>query len=107
MKFNLNDIKPYLDQIQTLQFSEVSKEIYEIIELEGLDEECDCFDKQMWVSAQLVLSSDDKDGLIEMNQYSIEKFNYFDIILKERYNGLIIDLINYDLGTITLVKNIK
>lgn len=104
MKFDLKDIQPYLDQVEKLQFSEVSDDTYEILELEGLDEECDCFDKSLWLSSQLNLIEDDKTGLIEMNQYTLEKFNYFDIVLKERYNGAIIDLINYDLGTITLVK---
>lgn len=107
MKFNLSDIQYYLDQIDKLEFSVVNDNVFEIIETEGLNEEFDCFESSLWLSAKLIIKDDDKTGLIEMNQYTVEKFNYFDIILKERYNNTIVDLIDYDLGTITLVKTKK
>lgn len=34
----------------------------------------------------------------------VEAFNQFDIDLKAKFNGVIVDLIDYDAGTVTLVK---
>jgi hypothetical protein len=47
----------------------------------------------------------DRQGLQQFNPDTVEEFNRFDIALKELHPGLV-DLIDYDAGTITIVKTL-
>jgi hypothetical protein len=93
----------YINQIDSLTFTEISKDVWETIQLEGLDEEFDGFLKSQWSMAELVISEEDKDGLIKFNKDTVEFFNLFDIHLKENYTNLI-DFIDYDKGNIKIIK---
>ena len=101
MKYNVDQ---YLNQIDSLKFSDISKDTLEVIQIEGLDEEFDAYDETQWQEALLELSLDDEKSLKLMESNTVEKFNYFDIQLKDKYNGKIIDLINYDEGIIKIIK---
>ena len=89
MKYNVDQ---YLNQIDSLKFSDISKDTLEVIQIEGLDEEFDAYDETQWQEALLELSLDDEKSLKLMESNTVEKFNYFDIQLKDKYNGKIIDL---------------
>lgn len=104
MKFTQSDIQYYLDQIDKLDFQKVSNNTFETIRYEGLDEESGIFEQDSWVEAELKVTDHDIVGLKEMNQYSVEKFNYFDILLKDLHNNKLVDLIDYDSGTIKIIK---
>jgi hypothetical protein len=96
------DLRYYLSQIQKLQFVPVSKEIFHVIQNEGLDEETGSASMTNWVYAELKVTPVDKAGLRNMSRDALEKFNQFDIYLKTRYKRLI-DLIDYRSGTVIIV----
>lgn len=100
-------LKDYVDCIPQLTFEPVTDEIWESIQYEGLDEEADNFDgiydRENWFYAELPLDEEDSNGLMSQNEEFLERFNQFDILLKNTYNMKYIDLINYENGKINIV----
>jgi hypothetical protein len=95
--------KNYLRLIPTLEWLPVNKNTWNTIQDEGLDEEQESYSHTDWVMAKLPISEQDKIKLIEFDTDTIEEFNRFDIALKNMYPGLV-DFIDYDKGTVTIVK---
>lgn len=93
----------YLAQVPKLSWNSINKNTWETIQDEGLDEEQNAFSPNEWVMAKLNLSPEDVTGLQQFNEDTVEDFNLFDIGLKEKYPGYV-DLIDYDAGTVTIVK---
>ena len=93
----------YLGQIPKLNWQPVSKSVWRSIRDEGLDDEQDTPDPASWVMASLQITPEDAQALMAYDDNAIEEFNRFEIALKQRYPGLV-DLIDYDNGTITIVK---
>ena len=83
----------------------------ETIEIEGINTEQNIPTKKKdWVMAMLQLTPEHKSlllGAFDSDGSIIEQFNRFDIALKEKYHNDIVDLIDYDKGTVILVKLIK
>jgi hypothetical protein len=96
----------YLSQIPNLIWKPVSRSIWNTIQDEGLDEEQDAPKHTDWVMASLTIDPKDAQALQAFDSDAIEDFNRFDIHLKSRYTGLT-DLIDYDNGTVTIVKPIQ
>ena len=96
----------YLSQIPNLSWKPVSRNVWNIIQDEGLDEEQDTPSHRDWVMASLSIDTKDAQALMAFENDAIEDFNRFDIHLKSRYPGLT-DLIDYDRGTVTIVKPIN
>lgn len=104
MKFS--DFAPtYISQIAKLNWGPINSSIWETIQDEGLDEEYEAYDPKQWVMATLTVGPQDQEKLTQYNSETIEEFNRFDIALKTRYPGMV-DLIDYDRGTITIVKTL-
>lgn len=102
MKFA--DFAPtYIAQIPNLTWNPINRSVWNSIQDEGLDEEQDAYEPGNWVMASLTVSPEDVNGLENFESDTIEEFNRFDIALKSKYPGLV-DLIDYDSGTITIVK---
>ena len=95
----------YMNQIDDLIFEPVSENVWDTIEVEGLNDEHDAHDPSQWVMAELVLDPSDIKGLKSFNEDIINKFNQFDISLKEKYHLKLVDLINYEEGKIVIVKS--
>jgi hypothetical protein len=95
--------KGYLSQIPNLNWQPVNRRIWNAIQDEGLDEEQNALDPSNWVMASLNISPEDAQALQAFDDNAIEEFNRFDIALKSRFPGLV-DLIDYDRGTVTIVK---
>jgi hypothetical protein len=93
----------YLKLVPALQWSNVNRSTWETIQDEGLDEEFDIYDRTQWQMAALPISRNDSANLMVFDNATVEDFNIFDIGLKGTYNN-IIDFIDYDKGTVTLVK---
>ena len=93
----------YLAQVPKLNWQPVSKSVWSGIQDEGLDEEQDAFEPSNWVMASLNISPEDAQALQAYDDNAIEEFNRFDIALKQKFPGLV-DLIDYDRGTVTIVK---
>jgi hypothetical protein len=96
----------YLSQIPDLAWKPLTRSVWNTIQDEGLDEEQDAPEHTDWVMASLSIDPKDAQALQEFDSDTIEDFNRFDIHLKSRYPGLT-DLIDYDIGTVTIVKPIQ
>lgn len=96
----------YLTQISNLAWKPLTRGVWNTIQDEGLDEEQDAPKHTDWVMASLDVSAEDAQALQSFDDNAIEDFNRFDIQLKSRYPGLT-DLIDYDNGTVTIVKPLK
>ena len=93
----------YIAQIPKLTWQPITRSVWNTIQDEGLDEEQEAYERNNWVMASLVIDPKDALGLQQYNNDTIDEFNRFDIALKSQYPGLI-DLIDYDAGTITIVR---
>lgn len=93
----------YLKQIPQLVWQKIDKNTWESIQDEGLDEEQEVYSPGDWIMSKLTLSTEDINGLKTFNHNTIEDCNRFDIGLKEMFPNYV-DLIDYDNGTITIVK---
>jgi hypothetical protein len=93
----------YLAQVPNLTWKPVSRSVWNTIQDEGLDEEQDAPKHTDWIMASLTISPEDSRALQAFDSDAIEDFNRFDIHLKSRHPGLT-DLIDYDNGTVTIVK---
>lgn len=85
-------------------FNTCTDEIFEIIEIEGLDEEFDRYKKSDWLYVKLIIPENIINKIKRLDTEIIEMLNEFDIILKNRFKMKYIDLINYDTGEITIIK---
>jgi hypothetical protein len=75
----------YLASVETLAFGPLSRAVWRAVRDEGLDNETGKPRSAQWTAAILDISSEDRDGLIAMTDEALEKFNLFDIMLKERH----------------------
>ena len=94
----------YILQIPKLKFKPVTPKIWSAIRWEGLDDEQDKSKRSQWMFAELKLKESDKNGLMGYVEETIEKFNRFDIQLKNIYKMKLIDLIEYDAGRVYIVR---
>lgn len=92
-----------IKSIQNLKFGKVSSSVWGTIRDEGLDEEHNAHKPSQWLVSDLPISEKDSDGLKNLNDETLEKFNAFDIALKEKFFGKLVDLIDYDKGTVKIV----
>jgi len=90
--------------VETLSFGYLSRSVFQTIQAEGLDEEQDAPSADQWEMATIPLSVDDQEGLMAFRESTVEKFNLFDIELKARFGGMVIDLIDYDKGEAKVVR---
>lgn len=93
----------YIAQVPKLKWQPISRSVWNSIQDEGLDEEQDAYEPDNWVMASLTVSPKDAKGLQQFDSDTLEEFNRFDIALKSKYPGFV-DLIDYDAGTITIVR---
>jgi len=93
----------YLAAVPQLKFSPVDTQTWSTIRAEGLDQEQGAPKREQWTVAKLPISQADADGLRHLDAAVVEKFNGFDIALKRAYDGRIVDLVDYDNGTVRLV----
>lgn len=105
-----NKFEEYYNQIMNNSYSDVSDKIWDNILLDGYPEEVNNwegdFDKSNYKYLILNISESDKKCLKELNDDCIEKWNEFDIWLKDiaKLYPNYIDIIDYDSGEIYIVK---
>src|SRR3954470_8923562 len=93
-----------LAQVPQARFVPVDGKRWRTIRDEGLDDEQNAPERTQWQMAALPISKELSAKLVAFDDDTVELFNLFDIHLKERYNGKIVDLIDYDKGLVVLVK---
>ncbi len=96
----------YVSLVESLAFYPLTPAVWDTIQDEGLDEEQDAPLASQWEMAVFPLSAQDQAALKAMTDEVLERFNAFDIALKERWNCAVIDLIDYDRGQVILVKRV-
>lgn len=84
----------------------ITNDIWNIIIMEWLNEEYWKIweEKTNWKFIKLKISDKDINWLKELNDSIINKYNSFDIFLKEKYNLKFVDLVNYDKWEIIIVS---
>jgi hypothetical protein len=97
-------VTKYLSQIPKLTFKPITREIFIDLEYDGLPYEIHKPKQSQWLYAELKLSPKDKFGLRNNIPECIEKFNLFDIGLKNMYKLHLIDFIDYNNGRVYIVK---
>jgi len=102
--YNFNN---YFSQLNTKIFKNVTQDIFETIDCEGLTEEYDSYNKSDWKYVEIDLTDQDINGLKKFDVDTINKFNQFDIQLKEKFSMKYVDLIDYDNGKVFIVKSRK
>ena len=109
LQINENEIfNNWFNDIKNAQWKNVKEnnpKLLDTIQIEGLDEEFNIFDESSWQYHNLTVPEIIKNGLINFDRYFIEMINRFDIQLKNIFNCQYIDLIDYNTGEITIVKN--
>ena len=97
-------LNQYVDIVPTLYFEPIDDETWEIIdEWEGLTEEFDEYDRNKWFMTELPITDDDSKELKQETENIQNKFNQFDIMLKNKYDMKYIDLIDYKNGIVKIV----
>lgn len=97
-------VSDYLKAVEALNYTPLTKKIWATIRDEGLDEEFGLPKPNQWVYAVLPISDHDREGLMSFSDEALEKFNLFDIKLKDQFEMKFIDLIDYDSGLVVIVK---
>jgi hypothetical protein len=94
----------YLNQLENAQWQPITDQIWDTIQIEGLDEEFNQ-DRTAWSFISLNVSQQDSDELRAYDPVAIDEWNGFDISLKEKFNLQMIDLIDYANGSVIIVKH--
>lgn len=98
-----NKINNLLSQIEERAFKPITNEIWNILQFDGFPEEKDIENPEMFEYIQLNIPQEDIEKLKVQDDDTINKYNEFDIKLKEEYPNHI-DLIDYDKGIVRIVR---
>lgn len=100
----MDEFQDHMIQIDFGIWKPITKSTINTLRDEGWMEEYNIFFKDV-EQLQLELSKEDSLGLQMFDEDTVEKYNRFDIVIKERYKPEnIIDLIDYDNGTILIAR---
>jgi len=106
------EIEDYILQVKNKQYEPLLEFLYNEISEEGfLDELREYYNKSYTIKdfeyIDLEISEEDKEGLMDFDDTIIDKFNDFDIALKDLDKGTyprVVDFIDYDRGKVVVVK---
>jgi len=100
--YNFNDL---LNQIKKSRYNHMTYNIWEDLLLDGYPEEFDDYNPDHYKYLKLDISDNDKEKLINFDNDIIEKYNEFDILLKDNgYYPKYLDFINYETGELFIIK---
>ena len=85
------------------KYKPLTDEVWEVIQDEGYDEELELYDPEDFQYMELDIPPEDVEALKAFSDEALEKYNRFDIELKEKYENHI-DLIDYDNGVVKVVR---
>ncbi len=104
-------ISQYLNDIEYGDYNELTNDLFEFISnegwLESIEEEYDMeYEKSDFEYLILNISNVDKKGLINSDDYVLDKFNELDIKIKEggEYPYDTLDFIDYDNGIVYIIR---
>ena len=103
------EFKNLFNQIQNGNYQPISDDVWGSLEIDGFPEEVNDFDLKHYEMLDLEIPIDDEIGLAEFNDNVVNKYNNFDIELKN--SGWLekgyLDLIDYEAGKIFIIKHNK
>ena len=110
--YHSNKWMTFIDNIMKSEFLPITDELWDAIESDGYTEEVNDyegdFDRNNYSYTEAQISDEDKQGLINMDNNFVEKWNDFDIQFKEQgYYPNYLDFIDYDEGKIYIIKHNK
>jgi|AntRauTorckE6833_2_1112554.scaffolds.fasta_scaffold03465_3 hypothetical protein len=95
-------------RVLSSEFQPITDTLWDSIELDGYTEEVNDykgdFDRSHYTYTEVEISNEDKQGLISMDSNTIDKWNDFDIELKDNHYPAYLDFIDYDNGKVYVVK---
>lgn len=104
-------VDDYMNQLKTTEYVNVTKKLFNEIQDEGWLEQLEefynkSFDISNFKFTQLRLTDKDRNGLINFDDETVNKFNIFDTKLKsmDNYPYHVLDFIDYDKGIVLIVK---
>ena len=104
----VNESNDLFHQIENSFFEPISDYIWDSIQNDGWDEELDDFEKSNYSYIILNIPEADSQGLKKFENEIVEKYNSFDIDLKDKYGTQkYLDFIDYDDGKIFIIKHTK
>ena len=92
-----------LSQVRAGEYEPLTDEVWEVIQDEGYNEELELYNPEDFEYMELDIPPDDEEALKAFSDEALEKYNRFDIELKEKYKNHI-DLIDYDNGVVKVVR---
>jgi hypothetical protein len=95
------DIQRYLKFVPRLKYKKVTSAVRRVIEDEGLDEE---FPDSVWTVADLPITDEEAEALMDMDDDAIDEWAEFDFKLKTKYKLRYIDIIDYDRGIVRILR---
>lgn len=105
---NKNDFSTYFDQLNNNDYYPLTKELWGDLESDGYPDEVNDYngdyDINNYKYTTIEIDNKDKNGLMSFDEDIIEKWNDFDIELKDKYYPNYIDFIDYDNGIIYIIK---
>lgn len=102
--YNDNELSDYFEQIKNNKYYPLNNYLWDNLQLDGYPEELNDYDKNNYKYTTLNISDVDKNGLINFNDDILEKWNDFDIKLKDNYFPNYIDYIDYENGIVYIIK---
>lgn len=103
-----NRLNYYLDLIENSIYEKLDDIFFNDLLEEGFPYEIENGTNiDSWVKCSLKLKEEDRIGLIEFKEETVDFFNELDIEIKNKYNLKIIDFIDYDAGIVYIIKHIK
>jgi hypothetical protein len=109
--FNIINKQAFFDTLITQilndsLYQKCTNEIFDIIQAEGLDEEFNKFKKSDWTFITLQIPENISNKIKNFDHEILNMLNEFDMIIKNRFKMKYIDLIDYDLGKIRIIKQL-
>jgi hypothetical protein len=98
----------YMNQIMNNNYTPLSDDVWDNLQMDGYPDEVNDYEGDYNIKnysyTKLNITDEDKNGLINFDEDIIEKWNDFDIELKDKYYPNYIDFIDYDNGIIYIIK---
>lgn len=105
---NKNIFSTYFNQLINNKYLPLTDNLWEDLESDGFPDEVNDYkgdyNKNNYKYTIIKIGNKDKNGLINFDEDTIEKWNDFDIELKDKYYPNYIDFIDYDNGIIYIIK---